>query len=146
MGRTLWDVTIEGGRVAIRCGYCRRLIREVDVDPGGASMCVVGLLIRDGAPPPDYRREWDLRMAGPPRPSLIAAELGIRRVGRGADTYDASPGAGIIPLDPTRYRFVCRGRRHRHGQVLDRPVHADRLLELYRDALTTPGPAEVVLF
>ncbi len=133
----------DGGRVAIRCGYCRRLIREADVDPGGADMCVLGHMTRDGhKPPQEYARQRDMR--APMAARAVAEGQFFRRVGRGADCFDASGGDGFTyPM--TRYRFVCRGPRHRDGRVLDRTVRADRLLELCRDALGSPGAGEVVL-
>ena len=113
-------------------------------------MSVLGTTTLDGAEPPNYLKLRDDRFRHPSAPNLIASGEIVRRVGRGADLFDASPDAsaasGWSGAEPTRYRFVCRGRRHRLGRVLDRVVRVERLLELCRDALRTPGPAEVVLF
>ncbi len=137
----------DGGRVAIRCGYCRRLIREVDLDPGGTdvtNLALIGPRTRDGSPPPAfYAREREVALAGP---FVKTSGQRVRRIGQGADFFDASPGEGRLPgFYPTRYRFVCRGPRHRDGRVLDRIVRDERLLAMCRDALGTPGPAEIVL-
>jgi hypothetical protein len=122
--------------IKLRCGACRKLIREVSVNHEG------GVFVLGGVSPEG--RPGELRADGGRTQGVTTTVNGkSRTILRAADCFDASPGGWDSSRRPTHYRFVCRHRNPEVG-TLQRHMKATSLMALYVEAICA-GESEVWL-